>query len=42
LSPKIGLCLESLAIGERARLAFSGSSYLGGGEDTGAGQPPPI
>ena len=42
LSPKIGLCLESLAVGERARRAFSGVSDLDGGGETGGGQPPPI
>jgi hypothetical protein len=40
LSPKIGLCLESFAVGERARRAFSGASDLEGGEETGAGPPP--
>jgi len=42
LSPKIGLCLESLAVGERARNAYSGSSDVEGGEEVGGGQPPPI
>jgi len=43
LSPKIGLCLESLAVGERARSAFSGSTEVEGGEEGGGGgQGPPI
>ncbi|MFI5461096.1 MAG: hypothetical protein ACHRXM_37285 [Isosphaerales bacterium] len=42
LSPKIGLCLESLAVGERARSAFSGGGDVEGGEEVGGGEPPPI
>jgi len=42
LSPKIGLCLESLAVGERARSAFSGSGDVDAGEEVGGGEPPPI
>jgi hypothetical protein len=42
LSPKIGLSLESLAVGERARSAFSGGGEVEVGEEVGAGEPPPI
>jgi hypothetical protein len=42
LSPKIGLCLESLAVGERARSAFTGSGDVEGGEEGGGGEAPPI
>jgi hypothetical protein len=42
ISPKIGLCLESAAVGERARRAFSGSSELEGGAEPEGGAPPPI
>jgi len=42
LNPKIDLCLESLAVGERAHSAFSGGGDLDAGEEPGAGQPPPI
>jgi hypothetical protein len=42
ISPKIGLCLESAAIGERARRAFSGGSELEGGPEAEGGGAPPI
>jgi hypothetical protein len=42
ISPKIGLCLDCAAIGERARRAFSGSSELEGGAEPEGGAPPPI
>jgi hypothetical protein len=42
LSPKIGLCLESLAVGERAQSAFRGGGEIEVGEDAGAGTAPPI
>jgi hypothetical protein len=42
LNTKIDLCLESLAVGERAQTAFSGGGDLDAGEEPGAGQPPPI
>jgi hypothetical protein len=42
MSPKIGLCLESFAVGELATRAFSGGGDLDAGEDGGGGLPPPI
>jgi hypothetical protein len=43
LSPKVGLCLESFAVGEAARRAFSGVVDLEGGEEgADSGQPVPI
>ena len=42
MAPKIGLCLESFAVGERAIRAFSGSSDLDMGEEGTGGAPPPI
>jgi hypothetical protein len=42
LSPKIGLCLESLAVGERAQTAFRSGGEVEVGEDAGAGTAPPI
>jgi hypothetical protein len=50
VSPKIGLCLECFAVGEAARIAFSGGSVEEGGEggggegegDAGGGGGPPI
>ena len=40
--PKIGLCLESFAVGELATRAFSGGGDLDAGEEGGGGLPPPI
>jgi hypothetical protein len=42
LNPKIGLCLESLAVGARAQTAFSGSGEVEVGEEVGAPEAPPI
>jgi hypothetical protein len=44
INPKIGLCLESFAVGEAARRAFSSGGEFEGGEEgaEGGGQPPPI
>jgi hypothetical protein len=44
VNPKIGLCLESFAVGERARRAFAGGEIEeGAGEGEGEeGAPPPI
>jgi len=43
MSPKIGLCLESFAVGALATRAFSGSGDLDAGEEGGGGgAPPPI
>ncbi len=42
MSPKIGLCLESFAVGERANRAFSGGGDLDSGEEGGGAAPPPI
>jgi hypothetical protein len=42
LNPKIGLCLESLAVGARAQTAFHGGGEVDVGEDIGAGEAPPI
>jgi hypothetical protein len=42
ISPKIGLCLESAAIGERARRAFTGSTDLETGAEPEGAAPPPI
>ena len=45
VNPKIGLCLESFAVGEKARRAFAGGEVEegGGGEAAGdEGAPPPI
>jgi hypothetical protein len=42
MSPKIGLCLESFAVGERANRAFSGSSEAEAGEEGAGAVAPPI
>lgn len=42
MDPKIGLCLESFAVGERANRAFSGTGDLDTGPESGGGAPPPI
>jgi hypothetical protein len=42
MAPKIGLCLESFAVGDRANRAFSGTGDLDTGEEAGGGAPPPI
>jgi hypothetical protein len=42
LSPKIGLCLESLAVGDRARSSFAGRGEAEVGEEVGGGEAPPI
>ena len=45
MDPKIGLCLESLAVGERAKRFFEGRSGMdvdGGGEMVSPGGAPPI
>jgi hypothetical protein len=43
ISPRIGLCLESFAVGELARRAFSGGGDIEGGEGaTEGGAGPPI
>jgi hypothetical protein len=44
INPRIGLCLESFAVGEAAGRAFRGAGDEMGGEEgaEGGGQPPPI
>ena len=42
INPKIGLCLESFAVGEAARRAFSGAGEFEEEGGEGGGQPPPI
>jgi hypothetical protein len=43
VNPKIGLCLESFAVGERAKRAFTGGeTEEEGGEPTGEESAPPI
>ena len=45
MNPKIDLCLESLAVGDRAKRSFEGTISdmdAGGGEAIGTGAPPPI